>query len=153
MGRLHNGAIVAYTSPMEDCLFCKIIAGSIPAEKVYEDEHFVAFLDIKPVNLGHTLLVPKEHSRNIFDTSDELLREAGPVLKKLSAAVKDATKADGITIGWNNEPAGGQLVFHTHLHVMPRFTNDGHVHWKGRTDLTAADFSSTASSIRSELKK
>lgn len=136
---------------MEDCLFCKIIAGTIPAEKVYEDDTFVAFLDIKPVNLGHTLLVPRTHSRNIFDTPDGLLEKAGPVLKKLSAAVKDATEADGITIGWNNEPAGGQLVFHTHIHVMPRFSNDGHVHWKGRTDLTQEQFLSTAGAIKSAL--
>lgn len=137
---------------MEDCLFCKIIAGTVPAEKVYEDKNFIAFLDIKPVNLGHTLLVPKEHSRNIFDTSDELLSMAGPLLKKLSHAVKEATKADGITIGWNNEPAGGQLIFHTHIHVMPRFSNDGHVHWKGREDLTPTDFSTTASAIRSAMQ-
>jgi len=137
---------------MEDCLFCKISAGSTPAEKVYEDEDFIAFLDIKPVNLGHTLLVPKEHSRNILDMSDTSLQKTGPLLKKLSAVVKEATQADGITIGWNNEAAGGQLIFHTHIHIMPRFTNDGHVHWKGKENISAEEFSQTGTAIRSLLK-
>ncbi len=135
---------------MEDCLFCKIIAGIIPAEKVYEDENFIAFLDIKPVNLGHTLFVPKEHSRNIFDAPDTLLSTAGPVLKKLSRAVKEATKADGITIGWNNEPAGGQLIFHTHIHIMPRFMNDDLQHWPGKK-VAQTDLQKTAERIRSAV--
>ena len=135
-----------------DCLFCKIIAGVIPAEKVYNDDNFIAFLDIKPVNLGHTLLVPKEHSRNIFDITDELLTHVGPVLKKLSRAVTEATNADGITIGWNNERAGGQLIFHSHLHIMPRFTDDGHEHWKGKENISSIELQKTAERIRSAVR-
>ena len=135
-----------------DCLFCKIIAGVIPAEKVYNDDNFIAFLDIKPVNLGHTLLVPKEHSRNIFDITDELLTHVGPVLKKLSQAVTEATNAEGITIGWNNERAGGQLIFHSHIHIMPRFTDDGHEHWKGKENISSIELQKTAERIRSAVR-
>jgi histidine triad (HIT) family protein len=116
---------------MNDCLFCKIIKGEIPSTKIYEDENSFAFLDINPVNPGHTLLVPKKHSRNIFDTDDEVLKQLAPTLKKLSIAVKDGASADGVNIHINNEPAAGQVVFHTHIHIIPRFTGDGVKMWKG----------------------
>jgi len=137
---------------MEDCIFCKIISGAIPAEKVYEDENVVAFLDIKPLHIGHTLLVPKEHHRNIFDMPEQLLRELGPVLQKLSTAIKSATKADGINIGWNNEPAAGQLVFHAHLHIMPRYINDGYIHWQGKENITDAELRDVAQKIKGKIK-
>lgn len=117
---------------MNDCLFCKIIAGEIPSEKVYEDENSFAFLDIKPINLGHTLLVPKKHFANLYEMPDEVLAELAPTIKKLGIAIKKAVSADGINIGMNNDPAAGQLVFHAHIHIMPRFTNDGHKHWHGK---------------------
>lgn len=116
---------------MENCIFCKIIAGEIPVEKVYEDEKIFAFLDTHPVNIGHTLVMPKEHYLSIYDTPDELLADLAPVLKKLSIAVKSAVGADGINIEMNNGPAAGQIVFHTHVHVIPRFLEDGFQHWRG----------------------
>lgn len=137
---------------MEDCLFCKIIAGSIPAETVYEDEHFLAFLDIKPINLGHTLIVPKEHHRNIFDMRDSEAQLLGPVIQKIARAVKEGTHADGLNVGWNNESAAGQLIFHCHLHIMPRFNNDGHESWKGIENIPAEELQKTASSIRAVLQ-
>jgi len=116
---------------MNDCLFCKIINGEIPSEKIYEDEHSFAFLDHNPVNPGHTLLVPKEHSRNILDASEETLKNIMPALKKISAAVKDGVSADAFNIYINNEPVSGQVIFHTHFHIIPRFENDGHKLWRG----------------------
>lgn len=113
------------------CLFCKIIAGEIPSSKVYEDEKCYAFLDLHPVNIGHTLLVPKEHSTNLYDTSDENLAHLAPIMKKLAIAVKSAVGAGGINIEMNNDPVAGQLIFHTHIHIVPRFTGDGFTHWKG----------------------
>jgi len=148
---LHNESIVAYTGGMEDCVFCKIIAGAIPAEKVYEDERFVAFLDIKPLHVGHTLLVSKKHYRNLFDMPAKLLREVGPVLQKLATAIQSSTKADGINIGWNNEGAAGQLIFHSHVHIMPRYKDDGHVHWGGKEDVSPTELSTAAATIRAEL--
>ena len=115
-----------------DCLFCKIVAGDIPSTKVYEDACAFAFLDITPVNPGHILLVPKEHSENLYEMPDELLAAMAPVVKKLAIAVKDATGAQGINLGMNNDPAAGQVIFHAHIHIIPRFKNDGHKHWQGK---------------------
>lgn len=116
---------------MNDCLFCKIIKKEIPSEKVYEDEYSYAFLDIKPINPGHTLLVPKKHFANLYEMPDEVLANLAPTIKKLAIAIKKAVGADGINIGMNNDSAAGQLVFHAHIHIMPRFKNDGHEHWHG----------------------
>jgi len=116
---------------MNDCLFCKIINGEIPSEKIYEDEHSFAFLDHNPVNPGHTLLVPKEHSRNILDASEETLKNIMPALKKISIAVKNGVNANAFNIHVNNEPVGGQVIFHTHFHIIPRFESDGHKLWRG----------------------
>ena len=113
---------------MSDCIFCKIINREIPALKVYEDEHSFAFLDIKPNNLGHTLLIPKEHTRNIFDIKEETLRHLMSPLKKLALAAKEAADADGINIAMNNEPAANQIVFHAHFHIIPRFEGDNMKH-------------------------
>ncbi len=115
-----------------NCLFCKIIKGEIPSAKVYEDEHSYAFLDIKPINLGHTLLLPKKHFANLYEIPDDALSRLAPTIKKLAIAVKKAVGADGINIGMNNDNAAGQLVFHAHIHIMPRFKNDGHQHWHGK---------------------
>ncbi len=134
-----------------DCIFCKIIAGDIPADKVYEDNDWLAVLDINPVNLGHTLLLPKAHHRNLFDLPAELLIKLGPVLQKLARAIKDGTKADGLNIGWNNEPAAGQLVFHSHVHLIPRFDGDGFIHWHGQGGYTKEDFAETQEAIKKSL--
>jgi histidine triad (HIT) family protein len=112
-------------------LFLKIINGEIPAVKVYEDEYTMAFLDIKPVNPGHTLVIPKEHSKNFLETPDDTIQRLFPVAKKVANAVKKAVDADGINIHINNEPAAGQVVFHTHIHIIPRFEGDGLRLWGG----------------------
>ncbi|MDO8572860.1 MAG: HIT family protein [bacterium] len=117
---------------MNDCLFCKIINGDIPSAKVYEDQHSYAFLDIKPINAGHTLLVPKKHFANLYEMPDDVLANLTPTIKKLAIAIKKSVGADGINIGMNNDSAAGQLVFHAHIHIMPRFKNDGHEHWHGK---------------------
>lgn len=116
---------------MNDCLFCKIVKGEIPSEKVYGDEYLYAFLDIRPVNPGHVLLVPKQHFANLYEIPDEVLANLAPVIKKLAIAVKKAVGADGMNIGMNNDSAAGQLVFHAHIHIMPRYKNDGYKPWIG----------------------
>jgi len=116
---------------MNDCIFCKIVAGDIPAEKVYEDGNVVAFLDMHPVNIGHTLVLPKAHYTNIYDTPDDEMARMAVIIKKLSIAIKKAISADGINIEMNNEPVAGQLVFHTHIHIVPRVEGDGFIHWHG----------------------
>lgn len=114
---------------METCLFCKIIAGEIPSTKVYEDDTVLAFLDIHPVNIGHTLVIPKAHHTNLYETPDEDLAHIMAVVKKLSISIKSGLNADGINIEMNNDAPAGQLIFHTHIHIIPRFSDDGFTHW------------------------
>ncbi|MEK7139899.1 MAG: HIT family protein [Patescibacteria group bacterium] len=115
----------------ERCIFCEIIAGAIPAAVVYEDEESIAFLDITPINQGHVLVVPKHHSRNIFDARHETLAPLMRSVQKIAHAVRAGTGAEGINIHMNNESAAGQAVFHTHIHIIPRFHEDGIIMWKG----------------------
>jgi histidine triad (HIT) family protein len=115
-------------SGMEDTIFDKIIRREVPADVVYEDESVIAFLDIKPNNPGHTLVVPKNWSRNIFDMEDANLCTLITRVKKIAHAVKEALNADGVNIAMNNEPAAGQIVFHAHIHVIPRFIGDNREH-------------------------
>ncbi len=113
-----------------DCIFCKIIEDIVPSNKVYEDDHILAFLDIQPNNPGHTLVIPKDHFENIYTTPDETLCRLIIAVRKVSLAIKDAMDADGINIIMNNEPTAGQLVSHIHIHVIPRFETDGFKGWE-----------------------
>ncbi|MBY0376854.1 HIT family protein [Patescibacteria group bacterium] len=115
---------------MTDCIFCKIIKKEIPAEIIYENEDFVAIVDLKPDNFGHSLLIPKEHAENIYTIQNATLNKLGGELQKISIAVKKAVAADGVNIHMNNEPAAGQVVFHAHFHIIPRFINDGLIHFQ-----------------------
>ena len=110
---------------MNDCIFCKIIAGDIPSSKVYEDEQVLAFLDIMPIGKGHTLVIPKDHSENLADTQSEMMAKLGPALKKVSAAVAAATGAAGVNLVLANGEAAGQDVPHLHFHIIPRHVGDG----------------------------
>ena len=106
---------------MNDCIFCKIIAGEVPAEKVYENETVYAMLDISPNSKGHTLVMPKKHIRNILSMEDADCSDLFVHAKKIAVAVKEGLVADGINIAMNNEKAAGQIVFHAHIHIIPRY--------------------------------
>lgn len=108
----------------QNCIFCKIIRNEIPSSKVYEDEYSLAFLDIHPKNQGQTLVIPKEHSENIYELPDETMARLSLAVKEVAIAVKNGLNADGINIIMNNEEPAGQIVFHTHIHVVPRFNKD-----------------------------
>jgi len=112
-----------------DCIFCKIIAKEIPSEIIYENDKVFAFLDTNPVNPGHTLVIPKTHNENLIDTEDELLCEIILTVKKIAPAIIKAVGAEGYNLGVNSGTVAGQVVFHTHFHIMPRFEGDGHRHW------------------------
>jgi histidine triad (HIT) family protein len=101
-------------------IFAKILRGEIPCHKVYEDEHVLAFLDIMPRAPGHTLVIPKAPARNILDIRVDDYLHVARASHKIAAAAKKAFQADGITVQQFNEAAGGQVVFHLHVHVMPR---------------------------------
>ncbi|MCW4000640.1 MAG: HIT family protein [Candidatus Bathyarchaeota archaeon] len=104
---------------VENCLFCKIIRKELPASFVYEDDTVVAFLSNHPVNLGHTLVVPKKHYATIYDIPEEEAAYLFSVAKRVAHAVRDAVDAEGLRIVQNNGEAGGQVVFHLHIHVIP----------------------------------
>ncbi|OGZ13295.1 MAG: hypothetical protein A3C93_00050 [Candidatus Lloydbacteria bacterium RIFCSPHIGHO2_02_FULL_54_17] len=116
---------------MDDCLFCKIAERDIPCEKVYEDQDVLAFLDIHPINPGHTLVIPKKHAADISALTRADFERLMGCVHALAPIVKKAVQADGINIGMNNGGAAGQLVFHAHLHIIPRYQNDGFRHWHG----------------------
>ena len=106
----------------EQNIFAKIIRGELPAEKIYEDEKVLAFMDIMPRSPGHLLVIPKSSARNILDIDDENLCEVIKVVKKLAIASKKAMNATGVTIQQFSEADGGQEVFHLHFHIIPRYT-------------------------------
>ena len=110
---------------MNDCIFCKLANGVFPTSTVYEDEDFRAILDIAPAHKGHVLILPKKHADDIFGLDDETASKIFPLAKRIASAVKSVTNCDGINLLQNNGTAAGQSVFHLHVHVVPRFKDDG----------------------------
>lgn len=105
----------------EECIFCRIAQKKAPASIVYEDDAVMAFLDIRPLNEGHTLVIPKRHYALIYEVPDEEIAHLYKAVKRVALAVKKGVAADGITISQQNERAAGQEVFHVHVHVIPRY--------------------------------
>jgi histidine triad (HIT) family protein len=111
-----------------DCIFCKVIQGAIPSARVLETDQAVAFLDIGPLNPGHTLLVPRSHHAHLGDVPEELAGHVGALLPRLCRAVKQATGAPALNVVVNNGRVAGQTIDHCHWHIIPRFPGDP-VHW------------------------
>lgn len=137
---------------MTECLFCKIVRGEIPCAKVYEDDEMIAFLDIKPVNPGHLLLVPKAHHANVLETPPELLASLMKMVPSLAKAAMQATQAPAFNVGINTGPEAGQVVFHTHIHIMPRKAGDGYEHWHGKPYENSQAADRMANAIRAALQ-
>jgi histidine triad (HIT) family protein len=108
----------------DDCLFCKIVAGEIPAQIVDEDEHTIAFMDINPWTRGHALAIPREHSRNLYEIGDDDLARTAAAAKRLALRMKERLGCDGVNLINSCEPAAWQTVFHFHVHVIPRYDDD-----------------------------
>jgi histidine triad (HIT) family protein len=116
---------------MSDCIFCKIAAGEIPSATIYEDEDFRVILDLGPATKGHALILPKQHFADITQMPEELTAKAFVLAKKIVTFMKGALPSDGYNIVQNNGEAAGQTVFHFHIHLIPRYTNDhAGVGWK-----------------------
>jgi histidine triad (HIT) family protein len=132
---------------MENCIFCKIIAGEIPAEKIiYEDDKILAFLDINPVTYGHTLIIPKEHYPYMPDVPDELLSYCFIKAKELMISIKKAMEADFVTIS-----VVGTDVPHFHIHLIPRKLNDGLAKFWPTTKYAEGEMQKTAEKIKNNL--
>ncbi|MDG3065980.1 HIT family protein [Thauera mechernichensis] len=110
---------------MENCVFCRIVSGELPASRVYEDENTLVIMDIQSVNPGHMLVLVKPHRANVYALEDELAGAAMRTAARMARAVKKAFGCDGVTLLQANEPAGAQTVFHFHIHVLPRWEGDG----------------------------
>ena len=108
-----------------DCLFCKIINKEIPAEIIYEDGEAVAFLDIHPRSSGHTVVLPRHHAENILDLPDEKIEGIFKAVKKVTELLNKSLMPDGFTIGINHGKVSGQTIDHLHIHIIPRWFNDG----------------------------
>ena len=131
------------------CLFCAIVSGEIPCQKVYEDASTFAFLDIGPVSEGHTLIVPKTHADNLASGSAETAQQLMATVYRIAPAILKAVGADGYNLGMNHGEAAGQDVFHTHLHIMPRKVGVPRVFTK--THPSPELLAATAAAIREAL--
>lgn len=109
---------------MDNCIFCKIGAGTIPAPTIYEDSKTRAFLDAKPHSPGHTVVIPKAHGVTIFDFNDKQIQELIVAVKKAMTRINKVLNPDGFNVGWNHNTAGGQVVPHLHIHIFPRYLGD-----------------------------
>ena len=107
----------------ENCIFCKIIAGEIPSNTIYEDEEFKVILDASPAARGHALILPKEHYADLYDIEEETAARAMKVPKKLAGHMTEVLKCDGFNLVQNNHEVAGQTVFHFHMHLIPRYKN------------------------------
>jgi len=116
---------------MDECIFCKIINNEIPCNIVYETDIVQAFMDIAPINKGHVLVIPKKHYETLLDIPEGILSDFIVETKKVAAAVKKATNADGFNLMMNNYKDAGQIVPHAHIHIVPRFKDDGLKLWPG----------------------
>ena len=109
---------------MENCIFCKIINGEIPSYKIYEDDDFLAFLDIAQTTKGHTLVIPKKHVVDVFEVDEDLMAKTYALVNKLAKQICTKLGANGVNLLNNNKEVAGQTVFHFHVHIIPRYDND-----------------------------
>jgi histidine triad (HIT) family protein len=108
----------------EDCIFCKVLAGEIPSERIYEDEHTVAVMDINPWTRGHAVVIPRKHAANLFEIEDEELEHVAVAAKRVATAMRDRLDCDGLNLLQSNGAAAWQTIFHLHFHVIPRYEGD-----------------------------
>lgn len=115
---------------MDDCIFCKIANGQIPSKTLYEDESFRVILDLGPAAKGHALILPKEHAENLYELSDDTAGAVMRLARKMACTMRDKLHCDGLNLVQNNGVAAGQTVGHFHLHIIPRYLNDGQtINW------------------------
>ncbi|MBP8644502.1 MAG: HIT family protein [Syntrophobacteraceae bacterium] len=118
---------------MNECIFCKIVAGNIPCARLFENEHVLSFLDINPINPGHALVLPKKHYKILTEVSDEDLQACIVAAKRVAQAVFRSTGSPGLNLLQNNGRAAGQLIEHVHFHLIPRQVGDGFLtSWPGK---------------------
>ncbi len=137
---------------MKDCLFCRIVSGDLPSERILETPDILAFLDIGPIVKGHVLVIPKVHAETLHDLPAASLGPWMEAAQRVAEAQVRAWNADGVNLHQANGAAAGQVIPHVHFHVVPRFANDGH-HWNWRPKKydTPAEMNALAERLRSAL--
>ena len=136
-----------------NCVFCEIVSGNEKAELLYEDRDVISFLDIRPFNFGHTLVVPREHYENFLSVPPDRLQLLISTTQKITAAIRESLHPDGFNILTNNGAAAGQTIYHFHFHIIPRFKEDDfkfRVNLKSYSDGLMKEF---AGKIRNEINK
>jgi histidine triad (HIT) family protein len=108
----------------EDCIFCKVLAGDLPSEKIYEDDHTVAVMDINPWTRGHAVVIPRKHATNLFEIEDDELEHVAVAAKRVATMMRDTLGCDGLNLLQSNGRAAWQTIFHLHVHVIPRYDDD-----------------------------
>ena len=108
----------------EDCIFCKVLSGDIPSERVYEDEHTIAVMDINPWTRGHAVVIARQHAADLFEIEEDELAHVAVAAKRLAAKMSDTLDCDGINLLQSNGLAAWQTIFHLHIHVIPRYDDD-----------------------------
>ena len=108
----------------ENCIFCKIANGEIPSRTLYEDDDFRVIMDLAPATKGHSLILPKDHYKNVYEIADDTAAKVLPLAKKMATLMTEKLGADGFNIVQNNNEVAGQTVFHFHVHLIPRYNND-----------------------------
>ncbi|MFQ6059144.1 MAG: HIT family protein [Anaerolineae bacterium] len=136
-----------------DCIFCAIVQGRAPAHVVFEDEATMAFMDINPVNPGHILVVPKAHARNIYDLDEEAAAAVMRTTVRVARAIKAALQPDGMNLLQSNERAASQVVFHFHMHIVPRWRGDGLFIPRHPKPQARGNIQDTADRIRAQLAR
>lgn len=134
-----------------DCIFCKIVRKEAPATILYEDDKALVFLDIRPLNEGHTLIIPKQHYETVYDIPEDLICYIYTLVKRFAFVVKNATKADGITIIQQNGRAAGQEILHLHVHVVPRYEGQKLPHFREIPNASRDRLEQTAERIKELL--
>jgi histidine triad (HIT) family protein len=110
--------------PHDDCIFCKVLAGDIPSEKIYEDDHAVAVMDINPWTRGHAVVIPRKHAADLFEIEDGELEHVAVAAKRVATMMRDTLDCDGLNLLQSNGSAAWQTIFHLHVHVIPRYDDD-----------------------------
>lgn len=140
---------------MTECIFCKIVEGTIPSAKIYEDEHVLAFMNIMPVTEGHVLLIPKKHVENVYEFSEEEASRLFAAAPKIANALKAEFKLAGMNLLQNNGAHAGQTIFHFHLHFIPRYdqTDGFQLGWETKeSEYTLGRIQDIAAAISEKLK-
>ena len=136
----------------DDCIFCKIAAGEIPSQTIYEDDSYRVILELGPAAKGHALILPKEHYADIFELPEAKAGEVFKLARNMAVKMKAALKCDGFNIVQNNGEVAGQTVFHFHMHLIPRYTDDGQdINWKPG-EPSQDELKETADIIRGEIQ-